>query len=82
MRAFPEIPPYRTHPLAVDEQRTLYIEEERYDFICPVVQACELYNAWSSVRFEIIPDREYSHKEFGMMDAPMCAANECGTGLA
>lgn len=41
----------------------------RYDMVCPMTTAWDLYHAWPEIKFEIIPDAGHSSSEVGIVDA-------------
>lgn len=52
------------------------IVQGRYDMVCPLESACELYQAWPESRLEIIASAGHSAKEPGISDALVQATNE------
>ena len=58
-----------------------YIVHGRYDVICPVEQAWELYRAWPSAKLNIIADAGHSVVEKGITDALIAATDELGDML-
>ena len=45
------------------------IVQGRYDVVCPMQSAWELYNAWPDAELDIIPDAGHSATERGIVDA-------------
>ena len=45
------------------------IIQGRYDIVCPMQSAHDLYAAWPSVELDIIPDAGHSATERGITDA-------------
>jgi proline iminopeptidase len=45
------------------------IVQGRYDVVCPMQSAWELYNAWADSELDIIPDAGHSATERGIVDA-------------
>ena len=51
------------------------IVQGRYDMVCPIVSAYDLYEAWPSAELDIIPDAGHSAAERGIVDALVRATN-------
>ena len=52
------------------------IVQGRYDLICPMESAWELYNAWPDAELQIIPDAGHSATEPGIVDALIRATRQ------
>ena len=54
------------------------IVQGRYDVVCPMVTAWELYRAWPSAEFVLIPNAGHSAAEPGIVDALVRATDKLG----
>ena len=54
----------------------------RYDAVCPIESAWELYQVWSKAELKIIPSAGHSASEPGIADALVTAANAMAARLA
>lgn len=52
------------------------IVQGRYDIVCPMESAWELYNAWPDAELQIIPDAGHSATEPGIIDALVRATRQ------
>jgi proline iminopeptidase len=55
------------------------IVQGRYDVVCPIRSAWDLYRAWPEAELRIIPDAGHSISEPGIIDALVRATDKFGT---
>jgi proline iminopeptidase len=58
------------------------IVQGRYDVVCPMQSAWDLYNAWSQAELQVIPDAGHSALETGIIDALVRATDSFAQRLS
>ena len=58
------------------------IVQGRYDVVCPMQSAWDLYHAWQGAEIQIIPDAGHSALETGIIDALVRATDDFSQRLS